>query len=211
MDRGQVVCGELLLDEHTVHGGRCAEGGDVILGKHGQDLLCVKPIEIIHEHGALAQPLAVELAPQSLAPAGFRDGEVQSVALHQMPVLGGDVVTQRVLVSVHGHFGVARGAGGKEHQHRIVTAGCIVRAHIAAAEQAVLLIEIMPALTAPTHQHLGQADTRLGLCQLDLMGRVTVGSTQHSADTGGIEPVGEVVLHQLVGCGNGNGAQLVQT
>ena len=69
----------------------------------------------------------------------------------------------------------------------------------------------MPALTASAHQYFRQVETHFGLCQLNLMSRIAVGGTQHGADAGSIKAVGEVMCHQLVGSGNGNGAQLVQT
>ena len=56
---------QILFDQHTVHGGRCTEGGDIVLCKHGQNLFCVKPIQVINQDSTFTQPLTVELAPAS--------------------------------------------------------------------------------------------------------------------------------------------------
>ena len=69
-NRGEVVFADVLLDQHAVHGGRCAKCRDMVLCEHRKDVLRVEAVEIVHEDRRLAQPLAVELAPQSLAPAG---------------------------------------------------------------------------------------------------------------------------------------------
>ena len=146
VDGSKVVIGKILLDKHTVHGGRRAEGGDVELLEHGQNLLGVKAVKVIDEHRSLAQPLAVKLAPERLAPAGLGDGEMQPVALDQMPVFGCYVVPQRILVAVHGDLWIARGTGSKEHEHGIVAAGCIVAPAETAREERILFVKVVPAL-----------------------------------------------------------------
>ena len=164
MDGRKVILAQILLNEHPVHGGRCTEGGDVIFGKHGQDLLSVKPVKIIDKDRTLAEPLTVELAPKSLAPTGFGDGKVQAVPLTQMPVTGSNVVAKSIFVRMHRHLGIAGGTGGKEHQHGIVTAGGILRPDKTAAEQTVFFVKIVPAVTAAAHQNLSQLHAADGFC-----------------------------------------------
>ena len=206
VDGAEVVAAQILLNEHPVHGRRRAEGGDIVLGEHGKDLLRIEPVKVIDKYRALAQPLAVELTPERLAPAGLGDGEMQSVPLHQMPVLGSGVMTQSVFIGVHCHLGIAGRAGSKEHDHRIAAAGGIFLPGIAAAEQAVFLIEIMPALPAAAHQHLGQLHAGGLFSQLDLVGGIAVGGAKHRAHARSLKPVGKVMLHQLIGGRDGDGA-----
>ena len=63
LDAGQVILHDILADHHAQHGGRRAEGGDVVLGKHGQDLFGMEAVKVIDEQRRLAQPLAVQLSP----------------------------------------------------------------------------------------------------------------------------------------------------
>ena len=93
LNGGEIVFGKIFLDQHSEHGGRRAEGGDVVFGEHGQDVGGVEAVEIIGENGAFGQPLAVELAPEGFAPAGIGNGEMETVSLHIVPVFGGDIVT----------------------------------------------------------------------------------------------------------------------
>ena len=81
----QVVLAQVLLAQHAVHGRRRAEGGDVVPGKQRQDVRRVKAVEVVHEDGRLAQPLAVDLAPAGLGPAGVGNRQVQAVRVHAVP------------------------------------------------------------------------------------------------------------------------------
>ena len=91
------------------------EKGDVVLSEHRQDVRRVKFVKVIDEDRAFAQPLAVELAPEGLAPARIGDGEVEAVPLAAVPVLCRDVMSQGVGMAVLGHLRIAGGAGGEEH------------------------------------------------------------------------------------------------
>ena len=170
----EVILAQIVLDKHAVHGGRRAEGGDLILCEQGQDVVGVESVEVVDEQGRLAQPLAVDLAPGGLGPAGVGDGQMQTVRGHALPVLRGDEVAQGVLVVVHGDLRIARGAGGEVHEHRVRAAGGVVAAAEPAGEQAVFLVEVMPALPRLTDDDLGQAQAGLGLSQLHLAGHVAV-------------------------------------
>ena len=210
LDAAQVVPAQIVLDEHPVHSGRGAEGGDVIFGEHGQNVRGIKPVEVVGEHRPLAQPLAVELAPQGLAPAGLADGEVEPVGVDAVPVFGGDVVPQGILVALGGDLGVAGGAGGEEHQHRVVPRRGVRRPLELAAVHGVLLVEVVPALTLAAYQDLQPQAGAVLLGDVHLTGGVPVGGAEDGADLGGVEAVGEVVLLELVGGGDGHGPQLVE-
>ena len=210
LDGAEVEAGQVLLDEHPVHCGRRTERRDVVFGEHRQDLLGVEPVKVVDEHRAFAQPLAIQLAPEGLAPAGLGDREVQSAGLHPVPVAGRDVMAQRVFVAVHGDFRIAGRAGREEHQHRVVAAGRVVRARVAPGEQAVFRVKVVPALALAADEHLRQMHARVGLRDVDLMGRVAVRRTDDRAHARRLEAIGEVVLHELVRRRDGDGAQLVQ-
>ena len=134
LDGTEVEAGQILLDQHPVHRGRRTERRDVVFGEHRQDLLGVEPIKVVDEHRTLAQPLAIQLAPERLAPAGLGDREVQSAGLHPVPVAGRDVMAQRIFVAVNGDLRIAGRAGREEHQHRVVAAGRVCRARVAPGE-----------------------------------------------------------------------------
>ena len=89
----------------------------MVLCKHRQYIRRVKAVEIVCKHRALAQPLPVKFAPERLAPAGFRNGEVQPVFIYAVPVFRRDIVTERVFIVMRRNFRVARCAGCEEHKH----------------------------------------------------------------------------------------------
>ena len=210
LDGRKIVLRQILLDEHAVHRGRRAERGDVILGEHGQDLRGVEAVKVVGEDRAFAQPLAVELAPERLAPAGLGDREVQAVGLDPVPVLGGHKVAERVFVAVHGDLRIAGRAGGEEHEHGIFAAGGVCLADVAAGEELVLVVKAVPALARAVGDDLRDGQARLLERQVDLMGSVAVGGTDDGAHAGRLEAVGKVVRKQLVGRRDGDGAELVQ-
>ena len=210
LDAAQVVPAQVLLDEHPVHGGRGAEGGDIIFGEHGQDVRRVEPVKVVGEHRALAQPLAVQLAPQGLAPAGLADGEVEAVGVDAVPVLGGDVVAQGILVGMGGDLGIPRGAGGEEHEHQIVPAGGVGGALVLAAVHGVFLVKAVPPLPGPPGHDFQPKAGAVLLRQLHLTGGVPVGGADDGADLRRVEAVGEVMLLELVGGGDGYSSQFVQ-
>ena len=201
---------QILLDHHAVHGGGRAERRDIVFGEHGQNLMGVEPLEIVDKDRALAEPLAVELAPQCLAPAGVGNGQMQAVPLDTVPVFGGDKVAQHILIAVGGDFGIAGGAGGKEHQHGVVAAGGVGLPDKPAGEQTELGVEVVPAVAAAAHENLRLQAGTLALGLFNLPGGVAGGRGHNGADLGGLEAVHIVVFLQLIRGGNGHSAQLVE-
>ena len=204
LDGAEVEAGKILLDQHPVHRGRRTERRDVVFGEHRQDLLGVEPIKVVDEHRTLAQPLAIQLAPERLAPAGLGDREVQSAGLHPVPVPGRNVMAQRIFVAVNGDLRIAGRAGREEHEHRIVLA------RVAPGEQAVFRVKVVPALALAADENLRQMHTRVGLRDVDLMCRVAVRRTDDRAHARRLEAIGEIMLHQLVRRRDGDRAQLMQ-
>ena len=98
LQRSQIIMGKIFLDQETVHRRRCAECGHMILGEHRQDLIGMELVEIECESRRLAEPLAVELTPEGLAPAGVGDGEMQTIRIDIVPVFCRGKMTQRVFM-----------------------------------------------------------------------------------------------------------------
>ena len=69
----------------------------MILSEHRKDVRCIEAIEVIYKYGALAEPLSVELAPKSLAPACVGDSKMKSVLEYAVPVFCSNIVTKRRL------------------------------------------------------------------------------------------------------------------
>ena len=126
VDGRKVVHRKILLYHHAEHGGRSAEGRDIVFCEHRQNVSCAEAVKVVDKHRALAEPLTVQLAPERLAPAGIRNGQVQSVALTAVPVSCGDVMTERICMRMRRHFGISGRAGGKEHERRVVSAGRVL-------------------------------------------------------------------------------------
>ena len=211
LDAAQVEAAQVLLGQHPVHGGRCAEGRDLILGEQRQDLLCIEAVEVIYEDGCLAEPLTVNLTPGGLCPTGVGNGQMEAVGIYPVPVFGGNEVTQGVLEVVGCQLGVAGGAGSEEHQHGIAAAGRILSAEIVAGVQGVFLVEVVPAFLAAVHQNLVLQTGAVKSCGIHRVGNITISGTEDGLDVAGLEAVGEVLFQKLIGGGDGHGAQLVQS
>ena len=209
--RREIVVAQILLDKHSVHRGRCTEGGYTVLCEHGKYLRRIESVEVIGEYSALAEPLTVELAPQSLAPSGLGNREVKSVLLATVPIFRGHVMTECVLVGMHSHLGIAGRARGKEHEHRIVSTGSIGLAQISAAEETVLAIIKVPSFPLAADYDLGERKTVLLLCELDLTCGITVCGTEYRADTRRLEAIGEIVLDELICRGDRDRAELMKS
>ena len=211
LDRGQIVLGNVLLDQHPVHSRRRAEGGDIVLCKQGQDLLRIKAVKVVDENACLAQPLAVELAPGGLCPPGVGNGQMQAVGVDPMPVFCGDKVTQGILVVMGRQLGIAGGAGGEEHQHWIVAAGGILGTGKVTGEQRVLLVKAAPAFPAAVYDDLMLQHRALGCGGIHLVCHIAVGGAEDGLHVAGLEAVCKVLFQQLVGGRDRHSAQLMQT
>ena len=135
---------------------------------------------------------------------------MQPALAHAVPVLGRDVVRQRILVGMHRDFGVARGARGEEHEHRVPPARGILGAVEVGAVKRVFLVEAAPARPLSPHQQLLLQRAALGLGQLHLVRHIPVCRADNGADSGGAEAVAEIVLLELIGGRDDHRPQLVQ-
>ena len=90
-----------------------------------------KPVLRIVEHHRRAElPLAEQLAPSGLGPAGVAHRPVQVVLAKVVPVAGGQRVGDGVAVVPRHQLREGRGAGGEIGQHRLVAAGRLDRAAV---------------------------------------------------------------------------------
>ena len=172
----------------------------------------MEAVEVVDEDGCLAEPLAVQLAPQRLAPAGFGDGQMQAVGVDAVPVFGGEEMAEGVFVRMRGDLGIACGAGGEEHEHRVVAAR---RVHAGLTDeflgiQAELAVKITPAGARAADEDARLQRGALFDDRVDLSGNAAVCRTQHRLDAGGVEAVFKILGQQLAGGGDGHGAELVQ-
>ncbi len=208
--RGKIISAEILLDEETVHGRRRAEARDVVFLEHRQNVICMEAVEIIHKYGGFAHPLTVELAPERLAPAGVGDREMQTVRIGILPVTGGHIVAERILIAVQHELRIAGGAGAEEDQHRIGAAGRILAAIVMRAVCRKLCVEIMPALALSVDHDLCFQRRTVCLCEIDLIRDIAVRRADDRRDLRGIEPVFKVMLFQHIRCRDDERADAVQ-
>ena len=116
----------------------------MILLEHRKDIISMETVEVVDEYSSLTHPLAVELAPESFAPACIGDSEVQTVRIGILPVACCNIVTERVLIAVEYQFGVARCTGAEEDEHGIGAAGSLGGTLKMSAVCGEFLVEIMP-------------------------------------------------------------------
>jgi len=200
-----------VLDQEPVDGGRGAERRDAVVLDVLQEVLGVEPVEVVDVDPRLEEPLAVQLAPYGLRPAGLGEREVQALGVHLVPVLRRVDVRDRVGEVVHHHLRLRRGAGGEVEEHRVLDRREVRRCGL--PERRCLgdaLVEPVPARPRAADQHLLQVGPGLRLGGFDLGGDVAVGGADDGGDPRLLEAEDQVVLLELVGGGDGDGADLVQ-
>ena len=79
----------------------------------------IKVVKVKDHHRAPDEPLAIDLSPGRLSPAGLRHGKVEPAVLGLLPVLGRDNMGQRIGKVMDHPFGLSRCPGGKVHNHRV--------------------------------------------------------------------------------------------
>ena len=127
-----------------------------------------------------------------------------------MPVFRGDIVAQGVGVPVLCHLRVSGGTGGKEHKGRVIAAGSVFRTAVAARKERILRVHVMPAFPLSVDHDQGLDGGAPGGGALRDLGGVAVRGADERLHAGGVEAVFEIMLLELVGGGDGDGAELVQ-
>ena len=206
---GKIVAAEILLDEKAVDGRRRAEAGDMVLGQHGKHLLGVEAVEIVDEVDRAGDPLAVELAPAALGPAGIGGGDVDALVGEVVPEGAGDEVADAVAEIVRQHLGHAGGAGGEVDEHHVFRRGVVAAVHGVRrlGEQA---IKVLKALVRAA-QRGGDAQVRaLFLRSAHVGEQFFLAHADERAGVGGVYAVGDVLFLQLVRGGDLDGADAHQ-
>ena len=102
----KVVLAEAMLQNVAVHCRRCAKCRHLVFRHLLEELARDERGHVVSEHGTSCNPLPVNLAPESLGPAGFGDGQMTASVHNVLPVLGGHNVSERIRISVCHHLRV---------------------------------------------------------------------------------------------------------
>lgn len=205
-ERGEVVFGEILLDEETVDGGGHAESRDLVLRDEGKQVGGGESaVVVVGEHRAAGYPLAVYLTPAALRPARFRGGEMQTVVHHFLPEARVEHESRGILEVVLHHLGHAGGAGREVAKHGIVP--CRTRKGRQLGRHGVhALVEAAEPLDGESEETLLY---RLapGERVQDMFHHVLFGGGDQHLDAGGIAAVDDVFRRQQMSCGDNDRAE----
>ena len=208
-DGREVVLGEVGLHHKAVHGGGSAEGGDAVFGDvlH-QRVRLELAVEVVHKDGGTAQPLPEQLAPARLRPARLGEGEVQAVVHAVEPEAGGDDVPQRIALRQGDHLGHARGAGSEVYEQDVVRGALrlIGDAQLVAAlfRLGGVVDKSFPLADGGGAAHAGHFAHRLQ----DVAAQLVFVDGYDHLDLRLVHAVHEVLFHQHVRGGDGDGADL---
>ena len=172
----------------------------------------VKAVKIVDEQGRLAQPLAVDLAPACLGPAGIGDRQVQAVRVHAVPVTR-CADRPGVLEAVRRDLGIARRAGrrstsasGHRHEPGIPQVGDN------GWNTLVLFVEVVPAFPFSVHNQLQFQARSASFAASSAWCAVSPSAVQMMALTpAALKAVFEVVFLQLSHRRDRDRADLLQT
>ena len=106
---------------------------------------------------------------------------------------------------------VACCARGKEHEHRIVSAGSVLLTSESSGEQAVFIVKAVPAVTVTADDDFICKRMRFLVRKIDLMSGVTVSRAKDSRNARRLKSVFKVVIDKKICCRNCNSSDLVQT
>ena len=119
-DMRQIELRQILLNQIPVNRRRRTECGDLIFCEFVEKRRRVKTIHVIYKIRCSHNPLAVNLAPAALGPAGIGDTDMQVVRCQLLPVMGGHDMAERMLMAVHNHLGHPRRTGCEIEHERII-------------------------------------------------------------------------------------------
>ena len=208
-DGGQIVLAQILLDEKAVHGGRCAESGDVVFRKQGQQLRGCKLVKVTDKNSRLHKPLSIQLAPHGLHPASIGQGQMQAVRHYIMPIFRGHNVRDGIGIIMPDHFGHTGGARGKIQQHRICSGGLRPFKGIRLAFQ--LLGKVYPSLVGAVNADFHLNSGRFRKRRVRMVHNLAVSSTDDSLHVSRVEPVYQVFLGQQIRSRNTYRSNLVKS
>ena len=205
----QVVAGEILLDEEAVHRGRRAKAGHAVLFQHFEQVGGDEAVKVVHKQRGAADPLAIELAPARLGPAGIGHGHVDGVVPHVVPVIGRHRLRDGVGPAVRGHLGHAGGAAGEVDEHDIVVLRQLGGLVPLLGGSGHLRVKIQKArFVAQREQRRKRIALRCG--GQHVFAHLRLLHAQDGAGAGSLNAVDNVLLLQLRRGGNQHAAQLEQ-
>ena len=92
----------------------------MIFGHLAQHRVGIELLVIEHEYGSTCKPLAIELTPNSLAPASVGHGKMERTFVQIVPEHTGRQMSHGIEIVVGHHLRFSAGTAGEIHQHRIV-------------------------------------------------------------------------------------------
>ena len=183
----------------------------MIFCEHRENLFRIKAVEVIDKNRRLAKPLTVKFSPKGFCPAGVGNCKMKSFRVNAVPVFGCDEMSERIFIVVCGNFRITGSAGSEEHEHRVVSAGSFLVSAEGTGEHGVIFVKIEPAFAASVDDDFRGEGRAVCGGSVNSFGGFAVCGADNSADSGGIEAVFKVVLKELVGCGNRNGSDFVES
>ena len=205
----QVVAGEILLDEEAVHRGRRAKAGHAVLFQHFEQIGGDEAVKIVYKQRCSADPLAVELTPARLGPAGVGHGHMDGLIPHVVPVIGCHRLRDGIGPAVRSHLGHAGGAAGEVDEHDVVVLRQLRGLVPLLGGGGHLGVKIRKARLVAQREQRGQ---RIALWRggQHVAPHLRLLHAQDGAGAGSLHAVDDVLLLQLRRGGNQHAAQLEQ-
>ena len=174
----------------------------------------MKAVEVVHEHGGLAQELPVQLAPDGLCPAGLGQRQVQSRVrcIDVMPIAGRDDMAERVGIRHHAHLGIPAGTRGEIHEHDVVL--CVCKRAFRPCKfrriSRIFAVKRAPALPVAVDDEFGRHAAAVLLGRVHRVGDIALRRTYDGFDMRLFQAVDDILFHKLVGRGHADCAEPVQ-
>ena len=110
-----------------------------------------------------------------------------------------------------GNLRVARCARGEEHEHKVVAAGSVLAAQEFFAEERILLVKRVPALSLSIGADFNFKRRRILLRFVNLLADEVLAGADYCGNSGSVEAVGIIVLLKQIACRNGYCAELMKS
>ena len=164
---------------------------------------------VIDKNAALHEHLAVELTPDSFAPAGIGYRQMNTVGGDIVPVFGGSQMCEGICMSVHSHLRVA-GSAGREIDYHGLIIFCVN-----SFEMRISFFhvghEVVPAVTLAVDDNSRLYRGTLRQSLIDLLGNVAVARANNRLYCSSVRSVDDIMLLKHECCGDNYRAELVQS
>ena len=169
----------------------------------------MESVKVVGKYTCFAEPLSVKLTPKRLTPAGVGDGKVQSVGIYVMPMLCGRIMTESVFIRMGCDTGITCGTRGKEHKHRVVTAGSVFGTEIMCTETLHFNVKVVPAVLLSADQNLYHI-RKFCRCLFGFGGNLSVGGTNDCLYLRRLISISKIVLNELICSGDCDCTELMK-